>query len=682
SVSSLLDSLMKESQDDQRVEILNEISWKYLRIDYDSAEYFAEEALKISQKNEYIQGIGTAYNRLGIVHQKRLELSDAEKYYQKSLQYRMQSGDSLVIARAINNLALVKMKLNRFDEATELYGKAIGILSNLERWGELASARNNLGNLYKDLGQLRNALNEYLESLRLRKKLDGRRGIEKTYVSIALIHKRVRNFNLAKAYLDSAISINEANSYKYGLSQNYLNLGLIYYEKGDWDYSIKEYIRALDLKKETRDTLGIVAVYLNLSALYRNTENLMVARDYLSQGLKLLQIKDIENARLKYLIALGQLDAIEGKYISAISYLEQASALAKKIDSELSLIEISELLAKLFAERDDYKRAFLTIDRNNELKDSLSMDKLNSAAILSQYEIVQRENLIHQNELRFQREQNQMQRNLNYVLGLFSVSLIIIGVFWSRNKQIIQRALTSENKVLHAEKNEMIFKQRIDDLVQEKEIESINAMLEGQEEERQRISRELHDTVGSMLYTLKLFLSELDSHIDRFSQKSKEQSETAIRLLDQSYEEVRRISQNLVSGVLVKFGLIAELERLFSTIKETNHLNIQFLYYGLEDRLENKTEISIYRIVQELTSNTLKHAKAQEMTIQLNKKYGLLNIMVEDDGVGFDPEIISVEKSGIGLRNVRARVEAMGGQLFIDSGKGAGTTVSIDIPLI
>ncbi len=221
---------------------------------------------------------------------------------------------------------------------------------------------------------------------------------------------------------------------------------------------------------------------------------------------------------------------------------------------------------------------------------------------------------------------------------------------------------------------------RINDLINQQEIASLQGVLEGQEKERKRVAIDLHDGLGGMLSMVKLHFSSLEEKIDT-SNPVKEKFLSASELLDLAASEVRMISHDLMSGVLAKFGLLPALEDLGAKINETGQIELNLIVDNMNGSLDGEQELQVYRIVQELVGNTLKHAKASEITIQLNENDESVNLMVEDDGVGFDPVKLRQE-AGIGLENLKARVAKLGGMLNIDSGKGVGTSISIDIPII
>ncbi|WP_298316802.1 sensor histidine kinase [uncultured Aquimarina sp.] len=217
------------------------------------------------------------------------------------------------------------------------------------------------------------------------------------------------------------------------------------------------------------------------------------------------------------------------------------------------------------------------------------------------------------------------------------------------------------------------------EILKKQEIKSIQAMIRGQEEERRRIANDLHDRLGSILSMAKLHYQSSEEHLKNLNTFEQKRYSMASALLDEACAEVRNISHNMISGILTKFGLIAALEDLTNTINGSNIINIDLIVHGFENRLESEIEINIYRIIQELINNVIKHANANEITIQLIFNNNGLNLMVEDDGNGFDVNNKSIY--GMGLKNVLSRVDQINGELNMDSLLGKGTTITMDIPL-
>ena len=217
-------------------------------------------------------------------------------------------------------------------------------------------------------------------------------------------------------------------------------------------------------------------------------------------------------------------------------------------------------------------------------------------------------------------------------------------------------------------------------MLKNKELDAHYARLEGQDTLQKQIGRELHDGLGTLLSTVKLNLAPVDEVLDKLTDKHRRQYATANRLLDEACVDLRRIAHELGSAVLLKFGLKAQLEALKDVIEGSGKLKVELPFYGLEERLDAKMEVNIYRIVQELVNNVIKHAQASKIIIQVNQFENMINVMVEDDGRGFDV-VKARQKPGAGMINLEARVHSIKGKMFIDTRTGRGTTVSIDIPV-
>ena len=201
--------------------------------------------------------------------------------------------------------------------------------------------------------------------------------------------------------------------------------------------------------------------------------------------------------------------------------------------------------------------------------------------------------------------------------------------------------------------------------------EVLSAILTTQEEERKRIAEALHNGVGQLLYATKLNLENL-------SEKKPKQREVIMELLDEAIRSTRTISFELTPGVLEDFGLKVGLEELSKRIPKQN-LHIHMGLHGLERPRPRLLDVAIYRIVQELLNNVIKHAQAQEAYVHVVHEDDHVSITVEDNGIGFDPNLGSSGLKGIGLAGIRQRVDLLGGTLTIDSRPGRGTIITIEL---
>ena len=213
--------------------------------------------------------------------------------------------------------------------------------------------------------------------------------------------------------------------------------------------------------------------------------------------------------------------------------------------------------------------------------------------------------------------------------------------------------------------------------MKELEMSSFKSYMEGQEKERSRIAGDLHDRLGSLLSTVKLHFSSLEPDDDD-SEENKKSYDYALELLDNSVEEVRAVSHNLTKGVLTQFGLVAAVESMRDAINSADKIKMQVIHSGVEERLNPQVEINLFRVIQELITNIIRHAHTNEAFVQFVGTEDRLNIIIEDHGVGFDKDNIQTE--GLGLHNLSKRVAEVGGDVNVDSILGEGTTIIIDIP--
>lgn len=218
--------------------------------------------------------------------------------------------------------------------------------------------------------------------------------------------------------------------------------------------------------------------------------------------------------------------------------------------------------------------------------------------------------------------------------------------------------------------------QQIEDLLKQQELKSAYAMLAGQEKAHKRIAQELHDNLGSILVTLNMFADSLQNKKDPEAQK-----ELATKISDvarQANETTRQISHSLDSGVLKHFGLEIAVKELMEALSESDSLQVES-HVQITSKLDSELSMNVYRILQELVNNTLKHSKATRITLDLNQIKDALSLIYHDNGIGFKKEEIS---PGLGLKNLESRVDQLDGTISIESEPEKGTTTIIEVPVL
>ncbi len=257
-------------------------------------------------------------------------------------------------------------------------------------------------------------------------------------------------------------------------------------------------------------------------------------------------------------------------------------------------------------------------------------------------------------------------RLVNWLLGAASITLLVIllfALFVYRSKQKL------------AAQKELSYRQHLHEIEQQQQLQFSQAVLQGEEQERRRLARDLHDGLGGMLAGAKINLSAQIE--DTYSQGQRAELEKITQQLDHSVTELRRIAHNMMPVNLLKFGLKTALKDLCESLMSEN-TRIDFQDLGFEDTLREEVQIHIYRIVQELLSNAIRHAQASNIILQCSQNDHIFFITQEDNGKGFDMQAAGNEK-GIGLSNIRNRVGFLRGKIDIDSAVNEGTTINIEL---
>ncbi len=412
------------------------------------------------------------------------------------------------------------------------------------------------------------------------------------------------------------------------------NIGLMYSEIGEHERALIEFQRAMDMRRSKGDTLGML--------------DCMLFR------------------------ADAHLDA--GRYNEAMESTKSALALALTAGVREREADAEERMHMILEETGDLEGSIAHLKRSHLLRDSLSLAKrgevITSMEIGFETEKKEQALALSQANLLISQEAERSKRaQRNWLIGLSAV-LVLLAVVLYRNYNAQKRMRTQE-RVIHD--------REVNDLLKRQEISSLEAMMKGQEQERQRVGKDLHDRIGSMLSAVKLQFSALEGRMEQMELQQQQQYQHVFDLLDETVSEVRRISHDMVRGTLSQFGLVKALEDLRSAVSVPGKLSISMSVFGMEDRLDQDLEIAVYRMVQECVSNVMKHAHAKELSLQLTRTTAALNIIVEDDGAGFD---LLAGSEGMGLGNIRERAKAYHGVVNVDSRPGHGTTVSIDLPLM
>jgi two-component system NarL family sensor kinase len=524
----------------------------------------------------------------------------------------------------------------------------------------------------------------------------------------AEIARKLGKVDVALAFLVQAEKLEERVGYPLARCNVIINRGNILYQQGRASEALARYREARECAlAEGLQPLVMNAVFNEGSALSQmHEDSLAPAIAVYEKALADPYVKQDRRHEADLLGAIGMLRKFQGRYDLARAAIERSMAIRRSLDDTLNLAQELVDLATVFRKQGELDKALdaaqrgLVMSRSNRAleneRDALrEVDRIlrelgrdrEANAVMDDYILVddtleERESgertvdmeykyELEKKEGRIANAEARTRRRELQLIGsaVIAALLVLVLALVVRNVQHLRKR-QSQTRELH--------EQQVNDLLKQQEIRSLDAMMQGQERERERVAKDLHDRLGTMLSTIRMRFSALQGRIEGIEVRQERQDDQAFGLLDEAVVEVRRISHDMVRGNLSRFGLTVALEDLCATLRFPGTMDVELGVFGLDQRLEGKLEIAVYRIVQEAVGNVLKHAKASELSIQVNRAPASLNVIVEDNGVGFDR---ARANEGMGMGNLRERAAVFGGVVSVDSRAGHGTTVTVDIPL-
>ncbi|OSZ77626.1 hypothetical protein CAP36_14740 [Chitinophagaceae bacterium IBVUCB2] len=595
---------------------------------------YCEEAISISRQLNYQEGLVKCYVWKGHFYKSELYRETAHLYYDSAIK----------LAKGSFNETLLEYKANSHRGKAWIYHEQENYYTALNHFFEALKyfeSRNKVAtmNLYTIIANTYSRVNNYPQAIVYATKnvtlaTQGADTIMQVqaHLSLAEIYLRNNELALATIYLDKMKPYMPDPVQLMINSGYYMNRGLIYFMEQQYDSSIFYYQKAYEV-----------------AAASRHNDNKTAALYYLSKA------------------ALQS-----GKTELAKKYADENLAVADKINAKIGKINALLNLSDYYHEINDNAKAYTFLANAAALKDSLSVEanlnQMNTLAAVYESDKKEKEIIQLQSEKEIQTASVKQKSLLNKFFIGSIIALLFFGYLGYINFKKNQQ-LTKQEQELQ--------QQKIIELEKDKQLLTINAMLKGQEEERSRIAKELHDGIGSLLSGTKMSFINVKEHI-ALSVENKTMFDRSVSMLDNTIGDLRKVAQNLMPETLVKFGLEDALRDFCRSMQSLPAVKILYQQFGENRKLENTAEVYIYRIIQELVNNAVKHANASEIIVQLTMHEHKISITVEDNGKGFDKYKLATT-SGNGMTNLQYRVQYFNGKLDIVSSPGNGTSVNIQL---
>lgn len=580
----------------------------------------ATQLLKKLDPNDLVSKI-SLLKHIGSSYVFETNYPEGIRYYKEALQIAEQTSLYLQVANINNNLGVIFNETGNYKLA---YIHLTEALHNFDLAGtpdKKIGAYNNIGLVYLNLKNFDKALNWFDKALDSAIQPKDTILLVSVLNNIALCHTSGNKPKLALDDLHKAIRLSEKVNNKYGLCISYQLMGNLYLTTGETQKALDAYAVSTAIAQKGNLTYQLAMARIGTSKvllkLNRDNESLIVAREVMAMA-------------------------------------DTLNSLVLKSDAHLLMSDIGE-------QQHDFKSSFLHYRAHIKAQEEI----INQTVIHQIYDV----------ELNYLNQQNKMQQlelekkelaisnknNLLFFISLLFV-MLTVGLY-----------LLYLN---HRHRQEVKLQKTIIELTEKKS----NAALEAEIRERKRVGQELHDSLGHLLSLAGLHTSVLHQRHDITESKRNELLESLMKIIDDAFDELRNISHNLAPSLLSEQGLKGALKSIADRVNQGTNLNMSFDIYGLKEPMDNLIENTLFRTIQEIVNNTIKHSAATKLFIQLTQGNDEISLMAEDNGKGFNYEEIQTHSS-YGLMHMKSRIENLNGTLFIDSSPNRGTIISILIPL-
>lgn len=472
------------------------------------------------------------------------------------------------------------------------------------------------------------------------------------YNELATQYAKLKNYDKALEFYNRAISYAPKTGSRRTLMTALNQVGLLYETKHNYREALNYFRQSFDIS----DSLDFVKkAKENTSEAY--SHNFMVdvmgsikqKNESAQDILKTIDTKKALNDTLALTINyfnLGLLYKSKRMYPQSLDALQSCLQYATKINyTDMQASAVNEI-ADLYGQTGDYRQALIYLKKHMALnalsntKNSKSIDELQT-----KYEITQREDQLLQ-------QQFEITKRNYWMTGIviFILLILVIGFIYYKQTQLKQRNI------------------------------AMQAIIAAEESERRRIAQDLHDSVSQTMSAAKINLTVIGGELPFVDDEQRKRFEKVINLVDYGFREVRTISHNMMPWALHKTGLAQVVKQFIENI-ENEATAINFFSRGFDAPFDDTTEIILYRVLQESVNNVMKHANASRLDISLIRDKDNISLTIEDNGKGFDASNPDINK-GMGLSNLRSRINFLNGKVELDSQVGKGTLVSVYIPVI
>lgn len=613
-----LEKVLATATGNLRAEALYMISWEYRFSDKDKALRYGEEGLKLAREIKDTAAIASSLNGIAETYLNFGDFDQAEKITREQLPYARAIPQPKPLLGALTRLGTINYRRGKLDAALVYQLEVLREAEKIKKPEFIGVATINVGLTYMDLKRYDEALRHFQTSLKAFQSLNFAAGIGACYVNIA---ETLRNQKKYPEGLNAALE-GEAALLKSG---NKLHLGYMYGIMADLYEALSNKSKWLEYSQKA------------LALAEENQDELSIAQNQAKLGRAFLESGDLAKAK----------QSIDASLLGAEKMQHKSTILTNYAN-----LRDWNLLQKNFEAARRYDELYTT-----------GMDSVFNANMAEKIADSQTKYETEKKEAEIARQRLSLLNQRLWIFGLIGglVAILLLSyLFYNRYRQRQKAEIAAA-------------------VIREQQL-GLNAVIEAQEAERKRIAKDLHDGIAQELVALKLGFEALGRRIGKVAPGETEQFAELNTQLDTSCTEVRNIAHVMLPPTLEQLGLAPSLELLLRNTAQPAGLQVEFDSRALPSTLDEKTQIGLYRIAQELINNVVKHARASKVIVQLFQTGNQLVLHVEDDGQGFDFEAAR-KKGTMGVLNILSRVRTLDGHFFSEKALPRGTVSVVRVPV-
>lgn len=591
------------------------------------------------------------------------DLESAKSYYLQARALGKKISYPLTEVKFISNYTFALNMQGKLDSSLVWNLKGIEEAKKLGDDEQLAKAYFNTGTSYQYLHDYESAVKYYQKGLVLFDKINNKVYTAQANDILQHLYTSMKQYDRAKKHGRSAVSEFRKLDQPKMLAYSLCNLGVVYGYTNQKDSALIYFKEAEQITKNIDDQVLRATVELNLADVYLWKKQFEKSKKYYESVLRIVEKNDLPESKSTVLRGLSYYYMYMSDYEKSLQYGEQALAISRKYQlRDDHILNLDQMASLAYINKDTWKGKAYEI-QSQAIRDSLMNEQIlqNTINTEKRFELDKKNT-----QLQLQQETIDRKNLLNWFLIGGLIALLLIGVLGYRNYQ-------------HRKK---LQQQRINELETEKQLSATEAILKGEEQERTRLAKDLHDGLGGMLSGIKYSFQNMKENLI-LTPENAHAFERSIDMLDSSIKEMRRVAHNMMPEMLVRYGLNVALKEFCNEINRSGVLKTTYQFIGVNEiSIEQTNAVTVYRIIQELVHNAIKHANAKNLLVQIHtsQEERMLSVIVEDDGKGFDVALIQ-DGQGMGWRNVQNRIEFLKGKIDLNSAPHKGTSILMEIPL-